>query len=607
MSVTDESRANGAAAVLLEERKPWNQVIATIAVFVAVAVIIALFYKQSYPGLVHRDAMDVAQVARNIAEGKGYSTRFIRPFNAGLLRGDDPLGAAVPELDNAPFYPYAEAMMFRLKGPNDQVAMWTSLIFMLLTVVAIYLLGRLMFGWEAGLLAAAVFGINSAILSTAVAAQGWTAAAFLFTLLLCAIAAHHRACMAGRFVPGLLYASCSAIVTALLYTANVLFIVLLIPVALCFALTTVSKRSHLVTYLILTVLLVTPMMVRNTRYTHSPVLGVAAWHIMADTTAFPADTFYRSTDEGNRAVARAILFPAERFSAFAEKLMRRSGDFLQAVAPMLGLIVLPFAVVSVLYRFRSPAANAIRGFMYVAAPLLMLTFAVYSVDTNAVIVLAPAAAVLASGYFLLLLNAKKLHPVFSRALVGGFVLLALAPTLPTVVWKSTDPRPQGTAAANTLCAMMSGSSGLIYTDAPWMWAWRTNGVGVWVPTSDEDVWALAYQGLEMNVVLLTDESDGLQGEIWYALHRIPAWRDYVKDREKGTDAMVKGMTAYYREHSPAYNLKDIEAYSRRLITNAQRQFRVQKSISGFVEQRSDPSFPDFVQVLMDEDTAPQDR
>ena len=62
--------------------------------------------------------------------------------------------------------------------------------------------------------------------------------------------------------------------------------------------------------------------------------------------------------------------------------------------------------------------------MYAAAPILLVRFAVSDVSTNSAILLAPAGpAVLASAYFLLLLDAKKLHPFYAKVLIGGLASL----------------------------------------------------------------------------------------------------------------------------------------------------------------------------------------
>src|ERR1044071_5143161 len=98
---------------------------ATIAI-VALAVIFDLC---AYRNLAARDAMDMAQVARNLSQGRGFSTSFIRPLNVYLLSGrsSDDHGGRVgmskggnhPDLVNAPVYPALLAAFMRI-NPSGQ-------------------------------------------------------------------------------------------------------------------------------------------------------------------------------------------------------------------------------------------------------------------------------------------------------------------------------------------------------------------------------------------------------------------------------------------------------------------------------------------------------
>ncbi len=72
---------------------------------------------------------------------------------------------------------------------------------------------------------------------------------------------------------------------------------------------------------------------------------------------------YRSTDSANLSVLRPVLFPVEHFTSFAAKLMTGTSEVAQAMAVTLGLVALPLALVSALYKFRAPTANAVRGFV----------------------------------------------------------------------------------------------------------------------------------------------------------------------------------------------------------------------------------------------------
>ena len=84
--------------------------------FVGLAVLYNIHNQQSIPP---QEAMDTAQVARNLAEGKGYTTLSIRPLALALLHQHSPKSVAslpekqMPEVSNPPVYPALLATFLR--------------------------------------------------------------------------------------------------------------------------------------------------------------------------------------------------------------------------------------------------------------------------------------------------------------------------------------------------------------------------------------------------------------------------------------------------------------------------------------------------------------
>src|SRR5438874_12672612 len=97
----------------------------------ALAVVGAIiFYNvRCFRNMSTQEAMDSAQLARNIAQGKGYTTSFIRPFSMFLLRrhneqlmSSQPVRFADltrikerhPDIANAPVYPFLLAGVLKI-------------------------------------------------------------------------------------------------------------------------------------------------------------------------------------------------------------------------------------------------------------------------------------------------------------------------------------------------------------------------------------------------------------------------------------------------------------------------------------------------------------
>ena len=591
MSTQEEIMQRAASSeALMGKRVPWIHILGTVAVFAVILVVAGSFYIRTFEGLVTPNSMDMAQIARNIVQGNGFTTCFVRPFNVPFFHDEFRF---YPELNHGPVFPYAIATFFKIRSVSEQVTVWTSLLFMLLTAGATYILGRLLFDWRAGLLAASVFALSLPVLKAATAGEEWTLIAFLFTLLLCAMALHHRSTERRSTVAGMLYGALSAILLAALYMTNHVLVFLVIPMAVYFAVTGPARKLHLIIFLLVCILAVSPWAIRNGLATGSPVLGLTGWDLMSNTSAFPNDALSRSTDEGSHSLRKLLLFPLEQFPSFTDKLAKGSGEATGAALVMLGWLVVPVALVSMLYRFRSSSANAVRGFVYGALPLMVACFALFSVGGKAMVMFAPIAAVMGSAYFLLLLDAKKLHPFFAKSLVGGLLFLTAYPALVAGFWKDNKPLPPGAAMADRLFSysrfMRIAALTPIYTDVPWVVAWRANGVGVWLPRSDTDIIEVNLRGLPMNIIVLTSEADNYStDEVWYVLHRVRLWREYVKDPKEGVRQIVEA--AGLQGETARDASKTLDRFS--------RKFRVSDTIKGFAAQREDPLSPDDLQILV---------
>src|ERR1700690_2810288 len=62
-----------------------QKVLRTVAMVVALLALVFVYDLRCYRNFSTEEAMDSAQLARNISEGKGYTTSFIRPFSLFLV------------------------------------------------------------------------------------------------------------------------------------------------------------------------------------------------------------------------------------------------------------------------------------------------------------------------------------------------------------------------------------------------------------------------------------------------------------------------------------------------------------------------------------------
>ena len=89
--------------------------------FIALAIAYDL---RAWRNFANPEAMDTAQLARNMAGGQGYTTQFIRPVSLYLLgqkTGAASLTNAHPDLANAPAWPTLLAGAMRLAKVEDRI------------------------------------------------------------------------------------------------------------------------------------------------------------------------------------------------------------------------------------------------------------------------------------------------------------------------------------------------------------------------------------------------------------------------------------------------------------------------------------------------------
>lgn len=175
-----------------------------LRVVVATAIIgLGLFWLLvKFNGFVVADAMDQAQIARQIASGQGFTTLYARPLVLHMLAGRGRVPQPLPEINQAPLGPLIGAVALRATGMKTQVpesgtistgdrviaaAGVFSLIGALLTSL---LLGKLLFDARSALLGTGLVICTALVWAFGISGLPQTAMMFLFnTALLCQLAA----------------------------------------------------------------------------------------------------------------------------------------------------------------------------------------------------------------------------------------------------------------------------------------------------------------------------------------------------------------------------------------------------------------------------------
>ncbi len=117
-----------------------------------------------FNGFSTAEAMDQAQIGRQIAFGQGYTTLYARPLALNVLAGRGSLRAPMPEVNNAPLGPFLNAIVLRVMGreaattgqalifPPEVAIAAMGIGFLLCSLLVSFWLGRELFGQRIALL-----------------------------------------------------------------------------------------------------------------------------------------------------------------------------------------------------------------------------------------------------------------------------------------------------------------------------------------------------------------------------------------------------------------------------------------------------------------------
>jgi hypothetical protein len=147
----------------------WLRYLLIALVFITIALI---WFGLKFNGFSDRDAMDQAQIGRQIATGQGYSTLYARPLAMHLmLARTGEIRTPLPEVSQAPLGPLINAGILRLTGssaavntrefvsPAETDIARTGFAFFLGSLVLAYFLGRRLFDARIALLGTGLIAV----------------------------------------------------------------------------------------------------------------------------------------------------------------------------------------------------------------------------------------------------------------------------------------------------------------------------------------------------------------------------------------------------------------------------------------------------------------
>ena len=485
-----------------------------LMMMLAVLALAVWYDTHCYHNFDSAEAMDAAQVGRNLAEGKGFSTEYIRPFDIYLLQrhngttaraGTDAGGPARlngrhPDLANAPLYPLMLAGLFSLHNTDWSVehrkSFWSdggrflrykpeffiALFNQLLLLVVI---------WLTFVVAKTILDVSAAWLAAVLMLGSdclWKfSVSGLPMLLLMAIFLGLVWCLTKLEVESRAENPRSrrlfnlALVAGLLVGLGTLtrysFGWVIGPVVVFLLLFGGTRRTGLVaTASLVFVLTVSPWMARNLMVSGT-LFGTAGYAVAQGTTAFPGDRLMQmlSPDMTLAFWLRPYLIKLiVNIRPILEDDMLRLGGGWLSVLFLAGLLL----------GLRTPAARRMRYFTLLCLGMFIVVTALMQPEwtpltqatgtENLLTLLTPLVIIFGVAFFLTLLNQMETPSVQIRYGVVGLVMgLACLPFIMTLLppkTRTTTYPPYYPPDIQRFCAWINPDE-LMMSDIPWAVAW----------------------------------------------------------------------------------------------------------------------------------------
>jgi len=488
-------------------------------------VLLGVVYNwRGYKNMATQEAMDAAQVARNLAEGKGYTTLFIRPFSIYLLKkraqekGEMPkLGEVAdpahlkgmhPDLANPPGYPVVLAGLLKVLRPDYAVSttqpfwsdsgrfwrykpdflitLFNQLLFLAAIPVVFFLARRLFDSGVAWLSAVLLLG-TELFWRFSVSGLSTLLLLLIFLGLVWSIVLLEHEVRAPRWGPYgvFILAGLAGAMTGIGGLTRYAFGWLILPV-LAFLILYGGQRRIVLTLTTLAVFaaIMAPWMARNYDLSGAP-FGSATYSVVETTMLSPEYRLQRSLEPD---FSRLYLM------AFWLKLNNNLRQIVTSDLPRLGgSWVSAFFLVGLLIGFNNPSTQRMRYFLLGCVVVLCLAQALgrtqLSEDVpeinseNLLVLVAPLVLIYGVSLFFLLLERIPLpFPQMRYLVMALFGLAACLPMLFVFLPPKTNPvayPPYYPPAIQTIAGWMKEKE-LVMSDIPWAVAWYGQRQCVWL-------------------------------------------------------------------------------------------------------------------------------
>ena len=447
--------------------------------------IMVLYTATQFRGLKDAEAMDMAQLGRNLMQQGKLVTQFIRPASMWYLiehaKQQNPQMRQHPDILHPPLYPallaagfklvpggFSESQTSRTFAPEQWVVVPVNLLFTVFTGLLVFLIAGRLFDPRVALLGITLFFLSDATWSMAISGTGTSVATFWSTLAIyVALLTVGRRPEARSRWPGVLALAACAAFSALAFLTRY-GCAAMVPALALFLGWSARQRKALVvsTYVTLFLLFISPWLVRNWLVSGG-LLGLAPYVALNGSDHVLENVFERTLAQNLRL--------GDIFSTLQSKLLTGVANLYRGDLRTLGDGLLgAFFFTTFFYSFAREHVRRLRWCLALGLVLMMALGAVFGQPTAKLLHLFwPLVILYAVAFFYILLDRMQIRiPLLRMSVTAGFLGLGALPLVLTLL----PPRagipypPYFPPYISHVCRMLTPDE-LLCTDMPWATAW----------------------------------------------------------------------------------------------------------------------------------------